>query len=104
MPGIFACRAAVTSTVAPGTGAAAHSSPLSGKQTARTFSPSTRIAVIRGNFSPRLSTREDGRASAGNACTPSNSSWMNRIEAQFTALRYFAPDGTGHAPVRSRPA
>jgi predicted metal-binding membrane protein len=24
------------------------------------------------------------------------SSWLNRIEAQFTALRYFALDGTGH--------
>ncbi|MFF0738813.1 hypothetical protein ACFYVL_00250 [Streptomyces sp. NPDC004111] len=26
--------------------------------------------------------------------TPTNSSWLNRIEAQFTALRYFALDGT----------
>jgi hypothetical protein len=24
-------------------------------------------------------------------------SWLNRIEAQFTALRYFALDGTGRA-------
>ena len=31
------------------------------------------------------------------AYTPSNSSWLNRIEAQFTALRYFALDGTDHA-------
>ena len=23
--------------------------------------------------------------------------WLNRIEAQFTALRYFALDGTDHA-------
>ena len=30
------------------------------------------------------------------AYTPTNSSWLNRIEAQFTALRYFALDGTGH--------
>jgi hypothetical protein len=29
--------------------------------------------------------------------TPTNSSWRNRIEAQFTALRYFALDGTDHA-------
>ena len=28
--------------------------------------------------------------------TPTNSSWLNRIEAQFTALRYFALDGTDH--------
>jgi hypothetical protein len=64
----------------------------------------TRIAIVCDSFSPRLSTRKDGRvgawASANNAeiaCTPSNSSWMNRIEAQFTALRYFALDGTDHA-------
>jgi catechol 2,3-dioxygenase-like lactoylglutathione lyase family enzyme len=31
------------------------------------------------------------------AYTPSNASWLNRIEAQFTALRYFALDGTDHA-------
>jgi len=31
------------------------------------------------------------------AYTPTNSSWLNHIEAQFTALRYFALDGTGHA-------
>jgi hypothetical protein len=28
--------------------------------------------------------------------TPTNSSWLDRIEAQFTALRYFALDGTDH--------
>lgn len=63
-----------------------------------------RIAIICDNFSPHLSTRKDGRvgawATANNAeiaYTPSNSSWMNRIEAQFTALRYFALDGTDHA-------
>lgn len=31
------------------------------------------------------------------AYTPTNSSWLNRIEAQFTALRYFTLDGTDHA-------
>jgi hypothetical protein len=31
------------------------------------------------------------------AYTPSSASWLNRIEAQFTALRYFALDGTDHA-------
>ena len=55
------------------------------------------------NFSPHLSTAKDGRvgawASANNveiAYTPTNSSWLNRIEAQFTALRYFTLDGTDH--------
>jgi transposase len=71
----------------------------------RTLYPlSTRIAIICDNFSPHLTTAKDGRvgawASANNveiAYTPTNSSWLNRIEAQFTALRYFALDGTDHA-------
>jgi transposase len=68
------------------------------------YPPSVRIAIICDNFSPHLTTRRDGRvgawASASNveiAYTPTNSSWLNRIEAQFTALRYFALDGTDHA-------
>jgi transposase len=68
------------------------------------YPPSVRIAVVCDNFSPHLSTRRDTRvgdwAKANNvefAYTPTNSSWLNRIEAQFTALRYFALDGTDHA-------
>jgi transposase len=68
------------------------------------YPPSVRIAVVCDNFSPHLSTRKDARvgdwAKANNvefAYTPTNSSWLNRIEAQFTALRYFALDGTDHA-------
>ena len=64
----------------------------------------TRIAIICDNFSPHLTTRKDTRvgtwAMANNveiAYTPTNSSWLNRIEAQFTALRYFTLDGTDHA-------
>ena len=30
------------------------------------------------------------------AYTPYYASWLNRIEAQFTALRYFCLDGTDH--------
>ena len=66
--------------------------------------PSTRIAIICDNFSPHLATAKDGRAGAWAqannaeiAYTPANASWLNRIEAQFTALRYFALDGTDHA-------
>ena len=62
-----------------------------------------RMAIIVDNFSPHLTTRCDQRvgawARANNveiAYTPANSSWLNRIEAQFTALRYFALDGTDH--------
>jgi transposase len=65
---------------------------------------SVRIAIVLDNFSPHLSTKIDPRvgdwAAANNvelAYVPTNASWMNRIEAQFTALRYFALDGTDHA-------
>ena len=61
------------------------------------------MAIVVDNFSPHLTTRRDQRvgawARANNveiAYTPTNSSWLNRIEAQFTALRYFALDGTDH--------
>jgi transposase len=68
------------------------------------YPPDIRIAIICDNFSPHLTTRKDKRvgtwASANNteiAYTPTNSSYLNRVEAQFTALRYFALDGTDHA-------
>ena len=51
------------------------------------------------DFSPHLSTRKDQRvgewAAANNvelAYVPTNASWLNRIECQFTGLRY----GTDH--------
>ena len=56
------------------------------------------------NVSPHRSTKTDRRvgnwAAANNvelAHVPFYGSWLNRIEAQFTALRYFALDGTDHA-------
>ncbi len=62
-----------------------------------------RIAIVLDNFSPHLSTKTDSRvgqwAAANNvelAYVPFYGSWLNRIEAQFTALRYFALDGTDH--------
>ncbi len=62
-----------------------------------------RIAIVLDNFSPHLSTKTDTRvgdwAAANNvelAYVPFYGSWLNRIEAQFTALRYFALDGTDH--------
>ena len=55
------------------------------------------------SFSPHLSTKTGSRvgdwAAANNvelAYVPFCGSWRNRIEAQFTALRYFALDGTDH--------
>jgi transposase len=65
--------------------------------------PEVRIAIVLDNFSPHLATKADQRvgewAAANNvelAYTPTYSSWLNRIEAQFQALRYFALDGTDH--------
>ena len=73
------------------------------------YPPQVRIAIICDNFSPHLTTRKDKRvgqwAAANNAeiaYTPTSASWLNRIEAQFTALRYFALDGTDHASHREQ--
>jgi transposase len=67
------------------------------------YPPDVRIAIVLDNFSPHLSTKKDARvgdwAAANNvelAYTPCYASWLNRIEAQFTALRYFTLDGTDH--------
>lgn len=70
----------------------------------RSLHPShVRIAIVLDNFSPHLSTKKDRRvgewAAANNvelAYVPFYGSWLNRIEPQFTALRYFALDGTDH--------
>ena len=71
--------------------------------------PGVRIAIVLDNFSPHLSTRTDRRvgewAAANNvelAYVPFYGSWLNRIEAQFTALRYFALDGTDHDSHREQ--
>lgn len=68
-----------------------------------------RIAIVLDNFSPHLSTKTDTRvgdwAAANNvelAYVPFYGSWLNRIEAQFTALRYFALDGTDHPNHREQ--
>jgi transposase len=68
-----------------------------------------RIAIVLDNFSPHLSTKTDPRvgewAAANNvelAYVPFYGSWLNRIEAQFTALRYFALDGTDHESHREQ--
>lgn len=67
------------------------------------YPPEVRIAIVLDNFGPHLATKKDPRvgewAEANNvelAYTPTYSSWLNRIEAQFQALRYFALDGTDH--------
>jgi hypothetical protein len=62
-----------------------------------------RLGPVLDDDGPHLSTHDDPRvgqwAAASNAepaYTPTNASWRNRIEAQLTALRYFALDGTDH--------
>jgi transposase len=67
------------------------------------YPPDVRIAIVMDNFSPHLSTKKDDRvgvwAKANNvelAYVPTNASWLNRIEAQFQALRYFTLNGTDH--------
>ena len=73
------------------------------------YPPGVRIAIVCDNFSPHLSTRVDSRvadwAAANNveiAYTPFYGSWLNRIEPQFTALRYFTLDGTDHHSHREQ--
>jgi transposase len=68
-----------------------------------------RIAIVLDTFSPHRSTQTDRRvgdwAAANNAelaYVPFYASWLNRIEAQFTALRYFALDGTDHYSHRAQ--
>lgn len=68
------------------------------------YPPTVRIVIVLDNYGPHLSTRDDPRvgdwARANNvelAYVPTGASWLNRIEAQFTALRYFTLDGTDHA-------
>jgi transposase len=59
--------------------------------------PDVRIAVVLDNFSPHVSHDIAAWAEEHNvelAFVPFYASWLNRIEAQFTALRYFAIDGT----------
>jgi transposase len=67
------------------------------------YPPEVRIAIVMDNFSPHLSTNKDCRvgewAEANNvelAYVPTNASFLNRIECHFTALRYFALNGTDH--------
>jgi transposase len=73
------------------------------------YPPGVRIAIVLDSYSPHLSTRDDprvGRWAVGNnvelAYVPTNASWLNRIEAQFAALRYFTLDGTDHGSHREQ--
>jgi len=63
------------------------------------YPASVRIAIVLDNFSPHTGTAVEEWAKANNvelAYTPNYASWLNRVEAQFTALRYFCLDGTDY--------
>ncbi len=73
------------------------------------YPPEVRLAFVLDNFSPHLTTKTDSRvgdwATDNNvelAYVPFYASWLNRIQAQFTGLRYFAPDGTDHPDHRTQ--
>ena len=58
-----------------------------------------RIGIVLDNFSPHISKDIVAWAAVHNielAFVPFYASWLNRIEAQFQALRYFNLDGTDH--------
>jgi transposase len=66
----------------------------------RSLHPETeRMAVVLDNFSVHVSADIRAWAAEHNvelAFVPYYASWLNRIEAQFQALRYFTLDGTDH--------
>jgi hypothetical protein len=68
--------------------------------------PTRAICASRADLRRCLRSSRIGQwAAASNAeiaCTPTNSSWMNRLECQFTALREFTLNGTGHATHREQ--
>lgn len=65
----------------------------------RTRIPAGKLYVICDNFSPHKKT-EVAAWCAGHdvelVFTPSNASWLNWIECEFTALRYFTLDGSDY--------
>ena len=74
------------------------------------YPPEVRIAIVLRQLQPAPDHQEVTRESAAgprrttsrSPTRPTNSSWLNRIEAQFTALRYFTLDGTDHASHREQ--
>ncbi|GAA2512631.1 hypothetical protein GCM10010406_55710 [Streptomyces thermolineatus] len=68
------------------------------------YPPEVRIAIVCDSHSPHLTTKRchrvvdrAGASTVEVAHTPINAPWLNRIDARFTALRYFAIAGTDHA-------
>ena len=79
------------------------SSSPSAATSARCYPAEVRLHFILDNFSPHLGDEVRDWAHDNNvelAYTPHYASWLNRIEAQFKALRYFTP--RRHRPSRPR--
>jgi transposase len=79
------------SQAAPGTSGAARS--------LRTRWPGQPLHLVMDNFSPHRHPDVHARAADNDVelvFLPTYSSWLNWIEAEFTALRYFALNGTDH--------
>ena len=65
----------------------------------RTRFPDGRLYIVCDNFSPHRKAEVATWCTAHDVelvFTPSNASWLNRIEAEFTALRYFTLDGSDY--------
>ena len=61
--------------------------------------PTGRLHVVCDNFSPHRKTEVADWCAANNVelvFTPTNASWCNWIECEFTALRYFTLDGSDY--------
>ncbi|MEV0797944.1 hypothetical protein AB0I34_09670 [Kribbella sp. NPDC050281] len=61
--------------------------------------PAGKLYVVRDNYGPHKKTEVlDWRHANGIelVVTPSNASWLNWIECEFTALRYFTLDGSDY--------
>jgi transposase len=71
----------------------------------RTRFPVGRLYIVCDNFSPHRKAEVATWCAAHDVelvFTPSNASWLNRIECEFTALRYFTLDGTDHESHREQ--
>jgi transposase len=65
----------------------------------RTRFPAGRLYIVCDNFSPHRKAEVTVWCAAHDVelvFTPSNASWLNRIESEFTALRYFTLDGSDY--------
>ena len=63
------------------------------------YPAAVRLHFVLDNFSPHKGEQVRDWANGNNvelAYTPHYASWLNRIEAQFKALRYFTLNGTDH--------